>query len=189
MVLSFLYKENPFYRFAEYTVIGAATGYWTVMAAKNIVDAGITPLVAGSYVLLIPAIFSVLMFSRYTKRYAWLSRYSVALMVGIGIGLSVRTYIHAQFTEQIVATMLPVVGVPWYTAINNLISIIIVVSTVLFFIFTREPKGGFKVITQIGRIGMMFFFGATFGTTVTTRMIYLIGRLQFLLFEWLKLSG
>ena len=28
MILSYLYKENPFFRFAEHTVIGAAAGYW-----------------------------------------------------------------------------------------------------------------------------------------------------------------
>jgi hypothetical protein len=188
LVFTFLYKENPLYRFAEHTVVGASAGYAVALAIKNINDLSITPMIKGTYMLVLPLTLGILIFTRYIKAYRWLSRYPVAIMTGIAIGLSVRTYVHAQFTEQIVATMLPIVGVPLHTAINNLLIIIIVICVPLYFIFTREPKGMISRLTKIGRIAMMVAFGTTFGTTVTTRMVYLIGRLQFLLFEWLKLG-
>jgi hypothetical protein len=72
---------------------------------------------------------------------------------------------------------------------NNLIIILIAVfSTLIFFFFSLEHK---KMVGGISRIGLVFImvsFGASFGYTVMARISLLIGRFQFLLFDWLKLD-
>ena len=65
--LSFLYKENPFYRWAEYTVIGITTGNWLVMAINAVRNGAIAPLMEGELHIIIALIFGVLYFARYFK--------------------------------------------------------------------------------------------------------------------------
>jgi len=95
---SFLYKDNPFYKFAEHLVVGAAAGYFTIILWHN----GLVPklmydrLDDGSPWLLfldssapwylIPAFLGVLMWTRFSKNYAWISRWPLAMYIGIGAG-------------------------------------------------------------------------------------------------------
>ncbi|MGI6662647.1 MAG: hypothetical protein ACOX4B_04100 [Bacillota bacterium] len=58
-------------------------------------------------------------------------------------------------------------------------------STITYFFFTREQKGALKVTSQIGRWTMMIAFGSAFSNTVMGRLSLLIGRLQYLLGDWL----
>jgi len=113
-------------------------------------------------------------------------------MIGVGIGVAMRGYVKSQFTDVILAILKPVVGVAdQYTAFNNLLSFIIAASTVSFFIFTLPrltQTGPMSTVTKIGRLSMMVAFGAIFGSTVMGRLINLISRLQFLLFEVLRLT-
>ena len=48
-------------------------------------------------------------------------------------------------------------------------------------------KGIGKAVSRVGIWFLMIAFGASFGYTVMGRLSLLIGRVQFLLFEWLKL--
>ena len=72
---------------------------------------------------------------------------------------------------------------------NNLIIILIgVFSTLIFFFFSLEHKKMVGGISRIGLVFIMISFGASFGYTVMARISLLIGRFQFLLFDWLKLD-
>ena len=191
MVYTFLYKETPIFRFVEHLFIGVATGNLVVLSYKNITYMAITPLLVGSLGWIIPLILGVLLFARFFPQYFWLSRYPAAYMVGVGTGLSLRTYTHAQFTQQIVATLKPVIGVDSSTALNNFIVIIMVIAITFYFIFSDRIRGtgiATSSLGRLGRIAVMFSFGATYGTTVATRMAYLIGRIQFLLIDWLGIA-
>ncbi len=71
--------------------------------------------------------------------------------------------------------------------INNIIFVVITLSATMYFLFTLRSKQSEPVIT-LGKYGMMIAFGATFGQTVMSRISLFTGRMQFLLFEWLKLT-
>lgn len=190
MVYSFLYKETYLFRFVEHLFIGTATGNLVVLSYKNISDMAISPLLVGEFGWIIPIVLGIFLFARFSRKYFWISRYPAAYMVGVGTGLALRTYTHAQFTQQIIATLQPITGVDSLTAFNNVLILLIVVSIVFYFVFSarvRTSNSASRSIGRIGRIVVMFSFGATYGTTVATRMAYLIGRLQFLLIDWLGL--
>ena len=55
-IYSFLYKDNPFYKVAEYIFVGVSAGYWTVFLAKNYAFPNLfDPLIKeGNYWNLIP---------------------------------------------------------------------------------------------------------------------------------------
>jgi len=77
---SFLYKDNPFYKFAEHLVVGTSAGYFVIILWHN----GLVPnlfrrLADGSVFklwldssnpwYLVPAILGMLMWTRFSKKY------------------------------------------------------------------------------------------------------------------------
>jgi hypothetical protein len=60
-----------------------------------------------------------------------------------------------------------------------------VVATVSYFFFSREQRGLMRPVSRTGIVFIMIGFGASFGYTVMARISLLIGRLQFLLRDWL----
>ena len=66
-----------------------------------------------------------------------------------------------------------------------IISFVGVICTVFYFFFSREHKGALRLASQTGVVYLMVGFGASFGYTVMARMSLLIGRLQFILRDWL----
>ena len=185
-VYTFLYKENPYSRIAEYVFIGAATGYgiaydldwlksqWIGTWSKTMED---------SILFVLALLLAVLWYFRFSKRYFFLYRIPLAITVGTYIGLALRSVVFAQVIEQVRSTAaLKVVGVDSWTAFNNLVTMIIVVCTLAYFTFTFRQEAVFwKPINKFARYAMMIGFGSAYGYTVLTRMSMFIGRVQFLL--------
>jgi hypothetical protein len=57
----------------------------------------------------------------------------------------------------------------------------------IYFFFSKEHTGFFGGAANVGIWFLMITFGASFGYTVMSRMSLLIGRIDFLLVDWLKL--
>lgn len=190
-VYSYLYKENPLFRALEYILVGLTVAHLSVMGYQNILDSAWNPLMKGKMVAVIPIIGGILLFTRWNKRYAWLSRIPVAFMMAVAAALSITGSLDAQFVRQIRATMVPIKGV------NQLVMLIGVVSTLTYFFFVPLPgdSGNKKGIlgqiasaaAKVGRVTMMIAFGAAFGAGVMSRIGLFIGRLQFLFSEWIPL--
>ena len=62
------------------------------------------------------------------------------------------------------------------------------VSVLWYFFFSLEHKRAGAGLSKLGILFLMVSFGASFGYTVMGRVSLLIGRVQFLLFEWLKIA-
>lgn len=174
--------ENKIYRLCEHIYIGAAAAHALVVGVQNLRNNAITPLTNnGKFVVLIPMLLGLLLYTRFIPGKTWLSRYPMAFVVGLGTGMIMRGSISSQFIAQIQATILP---------LNTLGSLVIVFGTtavLLFFYFSRERTGALKHYTTFGRWVMMVAFGATFGNAVMGEMTLLIGRMQFLFKDWLHL--
>jgi len=191
-IYSIAFRDNVFFKFAEHTFVGAAAGHNIVYAVDNVRRYGWIPLSQGSILYGVVFLLGILLYARYHSKYFWLSRFPLAIMVGIGIGLSMRATVTAEFIAQILSTaQLRVVGVDWFTAFSNLLFIIIVLTVVYFFIFTL-PKvhgGNLGIISRVARYGMMAAFGYAFANTVLSRFNMIFGRLDFLATQWLPLPG
>ena len=180
-IFSFLYKDNPFYKFAEYLLVGISVGYLIVISIKTIVLPKLYyPIFReGDLLYLIPGILGIFMFLRFFHKLSWLSRISMALIIGAGAGVSIPAVMQAQIFTQMKASM------GSYTSVNNIIVALAVITTLSYFFFSREHKGVLGTSAKIGVFFMMVFFGATFGYTVMSRVTLLIGRAQFLLGDFL----
>ena len=121
------------------------------------------------------------MLSRWIPKYGWISRIPISFTVGIGAGLGITASIQGFILPQIQATLLPL------TNINNIIIVIGFITTIFYFYFSREHKGFLGVSSRLGIIFIMVAFGASFGYTVMARISLLIGRVYFLLHDWLHI--
>lgn len=189
-VYSFLYKDNPFFKFAEHLFVGVSAGYLLAITYHtNFLPYIYYPLKSvvterkySELIVVIPIIMGFLMFSRYIPKYSWLVRLPFAFLMGFSAGVSIPVTMQADIFQQIYGTTEPFLD---YTNIPNIINSIIillgVVCTLIYFIFSSEHKGIVKGLSEIGIIYLMISFGASFGYTVMARISLLIGRIDFLL--------
>ncbi len=67
----------------------------------------------------------------------------------------------------------------------NILVLLGVISTLIYFYFSKEHTGALGVGARVGIWFIMIGFGAHFGYTVMGRVSLLIGRVQFLIDDWL----
>ncbi len=179
-IMSFVFKDNPLYRLVENVYVGVSAGHALVLGWINIRDQGITPLTSeGEWSVIIPLLLGLLLYTRYFKDIAWLSRFPLSILVGIGTGLAIRGTIGSQIVNQVKSTVLPL------NNINNAIIVFGTLGVLSYFYFSKEHRGVLKHVSTFGRCVMMVSFGAAFGSTVMGRMALLIDRLYFLYSNWL----
>lgn len=181
-IFSFLYKDNPFYKFAEAVFIGVSMGYAIPLVYENAFIPFVYRkiFVEMKLMILIPSIMGALYIFRFSKNFGWLSRYPIVFGMAI-VGMSVPMSMHASVLVQMRSAMLPLV------TINAILIFIGTVTILTYFFFSKEHKGVYGKFTNIGIWYMMVGFGASFGYTVMARISLLIGRIQFLLGDWLGL--
>ncbi len=189
MIFSFLYKDNPFYKFAEHLFVGVANGYYIALYWHNTLRPNLyDPLSAGNFIYFVPLLLGLMYFTRFIPRVGWLVRIPIGFMIGWGAGISIPAYFQADLLKQLQGTIVtpnsflnPLEGV-WAVVI-----LIGVVCTLIYFYFSKEHTGILKPTARVGIIFIMIGFGASFGYTVMARVSLLIGRIQFLLGPWLGL--
>lgn len=186
-LLSFLYKDNRFYKLAEHIFAGLSAGYYVGLIWHSVIlQQMIDPIVNdGKWLLIIPGLLGALMFSRFTKNYSWISRFSLAFVMGNTAGIFLLSELHGKVLPQVQATMLPLNGEGGFGEL--LLAIIIavgVLSTLIYFYFSKEHTGVMGGVARVGILFIMVSFGAHFGYTVMARISLLIGRVQFLVDDW-----
>lgn len=208
---SFLYKDNPFYKFAEHLVVGASAGYLTIILwhtgfidklMYNRLDDG-TPwllfLDSSAPWYLVPAILGMLIWTRFSKKYSWISRWPLAMYIGIGAGVAVPLEMKAKVNEQLVAMMAKINwdtflghgGFDLLDATSGLSQLIVFVGTLCalaYFFFSKAHTGLFGGMAKFGIWILMISFGASFGFTVMARISLFINRMQFLDQEWIQVA-
>jgi MFS family permease len=193
-IYSFLWKENPLSRAIEHLFVGMAAVYTLAAmydAALSQAVWGTTRIEGGYYIWVIPILISFMYFFFFTKKYFYLYRYPVSIVVGIMAGMMICGMIQSNFLAQIQSTAVNSVlvgdgvwewtgGSTGIVGLNSLIVIIGTITALTFFFFTWEHKGVLGISTKIGRYVLMATFGASYGSTVMARISLFIGRLRFL---------
>jgi len=209
-IFSFLYKDNPLYKLAEHIFIGISAGYFVALEYWNVFVPNLwNPLLASfrtvspsGLMLIVPFVLGLLLFTRFLPKAAWLSRWSMAAMIGSYAGLAIIGALQGDLLAQIRANMMPLIspGSPgglksaagasalFFATLEVLRNPLIVIGllvTLVYFFFSREHKGSLGAASRVGVWFLMISFGASFGYTVMSRVSLLIGRLHFLLSDWL----
>jgi hypothetical protein len=184
-IFSFLYKDNPFYKFAEHLFIGISAGYWLCRYYRNIFVPNLyQPLFErGELLYLVPLALGIMMLMRLVPKTAWISRWPLAVIVGTTSGYFLVTYLQSNGLEQVRATLVPL------NTISNIVLVVGVLTGLVYFFFSKAHKGPFGKVARVGIYFLMLAFGASFGYTVMARVSLLFGRVYFLLHEWLGVVG
>jgi len=210
---SYLYKDNPFYKFAEHLVVGVSAGYFAVLLyyssfMPKVIDTVFRPIewkyfilafkqIKPEYLLaalkgsqwwyLVPGILGVMMWTRFSRKLSWISRFSLAFYMGIGIGASIPLTLQNYVLKHLTSTIQPV-NFTSLTGIWRLLIVILVFCTLVYFFFSREHKGAFGASAKVGIWVLMIAFGAGFGLTVMGRVALLAERVIFLRDYWVELK-
>jgi hypothetical protein len=202
MIFSFLYKDNPFYKFAEHLFVGVSAAYWMVVGfwttlIPNMIAriwpshmGGILPAVVDTepeWIYLTPLVFGLILLTRLINRIAWLSRWAMAFVIGFAAGTNFTRYLQSDFVSQVHSTMVPLYEPTGSTMsrIGNTFSSLVVVGgvicAIIYFYFSKEHKGTFGRAARLGIWVLMAAFGASFGYTVMARISLLTGRMAYLI--------
>jgi hypothetical protein len=191
-VFSFLYKDNPFYRFAEHLFVGAAGAYLLVSQYQDVIIPNVIRPLAHSggsvrqiVLVLIPLALGILMLGRVSVRFASPARWAIAFYVGVYSGLAVPGYMQAQIFAQLSDAVKPFA--PGWGAVDSALVLIGFITVLAYFFFSAPHTGLHGLSARIGIWFLMIAFGASFGYTVMARVSLLISRVQFLLRDWLHL--
>lgn len=189
-LFSFLYKDNPFFRFAESVFAGVSLGYYIGQEASQTIRPNlIEPLIhgfPGSLHLLIPLLIGLVLYTRYIPKISWLSRWSLAIYVGYYVGVNMVQKLHGEVLPQMQSTIVPLAHAGGLGGVvNNLILLVGVLSVLVYFFFSVEHTGGIGRVSRVGIWFLMLGFGAAFGYTVMGRISLLIGRINFLIVNWI----
>ena len=178
-IYSFLYKDNPFYKFAEHIFAGLSAGYYVGLVWHSIIKVQlIGPLFEETqFIFIIPAVLGILMFARFVPKIAWLSRISLAFVMGNTAGIFLIQQLHGLVLPQVRNTF--TVGLNF----SGLVIIVGVIATLVYFYFSKEHKGVLGLTAGLGIWFIMISFGASFGYTVMARVSLLTGRMRYLI-EW-----
>jgi len=189
-IFSFLYKDNPFYKIAEQIFVGLSAGYWFVYTIYSILIPNLfDPLLgdfASGWIKLFPAILGIMMLLRLFPKTVWISRYPIAVTIGTTSGLAFIKYLKSDVIMQLTETIMnPFIGDDRVMIFGQILLVVGTITGVIYFYFSKKHEGVFGGIAKVGIYFLMINFGAAFGLTAMARVSLLIGRLQFLLGEWL----
>lgn len=197
-IYSFLYRDNPFYRFAEHLFVGMTVGYGIARAVhQGFLPLAWTPLWGAftgesyaGFVKLIPICIGLLFFARLTPRYTWLVAYPIAILIGYSSGAMIPNALQASIFEQTRGTIEPFAAMHAGTLsageiFGAILMVIGVICTLTYFFFSVEHHGAVGGLSKVGIAFLMIGFGSAFGNTVMGRVALLIQRVDFLLNDWL----
>ena len=91
-ILSFLYNDNPLYKFAEHLFIGVSVGYVITRQYYDVIHPKlIGNLIAGEWIYLIVLALSIMFLLRaVSQRWSWVGRYPIAIVVAFYAGLQIN---------------------------------------------------------------------------------------------------
>jgi hypothetical protein len=205
-IFSFLYRDNPVYKFVEHLFVGVATGWWIVLEYRDVFLPNLwDPLAAGWTgaepparwgSLHLPLVLGLLLFLRLSPRATYLARWSMAVIVGTYAGLAIIGFGSGDLFNQIRSNIIPLFApgslralvadfglTTLLEALRNPVLVVGLISVLVYFFFSVPHRGAVGGVATVGIWFLMVSFGASYGNTVMARISLFIGRASFLLVE------
>ncbi len=207
-IFSFLYRDNPCYRFAEAVMVGVSAGYamvagfWDALFPKLIARlapatsqflTGQREVAPVDWWALIPLALGVLLLLRLAPRGGWLARWPLAFIVGTYAGIRLISFVEADFVAQVRQSIIPLAvfdrngQFDIWQSLQAVLMIVGLLSALCYFFYSLPHKGLYGRVARVGVWYLMITFGASFAFTVMGRIALLAARLEFLFDDWLWL--
>ncbi len=211
-IFSFLWKDNPLYKFAEHLFVGTMVGYTVVVTfsqiiMRKVVDPLVVAVGNGHVIeiisLIIATMIGLLYLARFSKKGEWLSRYPIAITVGFWSGYAIVTSFKTNILTQINGTVTDQFGAPllngskiaaffkapgfgtFLDAINGPLLVFGVIVVLIYFFFSlKSSNRAVRFANKPALAYLMIGFGASFGYTFMGRISLFIGRINFIFNDW-----
>jgi hypothetical protein len=199
LVFSYLLGDTLLFRLAQAVFVGVAVGYAATVAVYLVLlPRLLDPLIENAWLnwpLFFPLALGMLLFTKLRASWAPLGNVSIAFLFGVGSALAIGGALSGALLPQLAATIVslsPAQG--WNTGINNFLLVFGTIGAFLSFRFMAKPQRPLaRIIDAAGR-GWSYFgrwfvlvaFGAIFADTAVSRVSILIGRVYYLLHDWLQ---
>ena len=193
-ILSFLYDDNPIYKFAEHLFMGLGIGIGTVEVYYGVFQPKLVhPLLQEHrFLSLFPLILLALLFTKISRKHQDWARIPIAFIVAAFAGIKLTGEANGRLLAQVRASMpdLPALYQEhgWWNwneggagVISGVVLVLGLCACLLHFYFSARHNKPMRVISRVGILTLMLSFGASFGFTVMGRISLAIGRAETLL--------
>ena len=147
-IFSFLYKDTPFFRAAENLFVGLGLGVslnveWYNFVKPHVYDILVAPMFDPTVAVqraellrLVPLAMGILIVLRISRKYGWISRYPMAMLVGFWAGFFIQPAIHSNILRHVGVTITPTpMGAEAWTCVGG---VAVLLGVTAYF----APKGG-----------------------------------------------
>jgi hypothetical protein len=209
-IFSFLFGDNPLYKVAESIFIGASAAYAMIAAfwpafmglligrlfpkwSQETFNPG-SERTEPEWLMLIPLTMGIMFLWRLAPRGQWISRWPLAFFIAVFAGIRLVSFFQTDFIEQINNTILPLIvfaadgSLDIKTSLWNMTMVFGTLACLTYFFFSLEHTGLVGGVSKVGIYLLMITFGVGFALTVMSRYSLLIGRMNFLLKDWLHIG-
>lgn len=176
------------YRLTEHVFIGMTAAHVIVLNYENFIKPNVIDgiFVRGEYIWAVPFLLGMLIYTRYFRPISWWARIPMSLTVGYGVGFTLA-FNPLPFLRQVTDTFIRFQGATTGITINNILFFVMTIAGLVYFFFTiPREKYGLGHLAALGRYTIVIALGASYGNTVQGRFSLFLGRLQFLLRDWLS---
>jgi hypothetical protein len=168
-LFSYLFKRLPTFDIVEGVLVGGVAAQLVATSYPRLID--YSSMIGGRPTLIIPMILG-LSLNLIVTRFRWIAYYPSAWPIGIGLGLAVSRGIDAQIWRQlrskVVGNLITAqTGLDWFNAI---IIAFATLTSLAYFLYSREQKGAFGTIARVGRLFMLVSLGLSWANYVTDKL-------------------
>jgi len=173
-VYSFLYKDNPFYKFAEHLVVGVSAGYYLVIytfnfIVPNVTDPVFTLNLGGEairlggldwWMALAPGLLGLLLYTRFFPKIAWIGRWPLGIYVGGYAGLGISPVMQARVINQLRAGATPLAGTPDpFANMTNVCLGLVIFIAVTYLLLVKRQLGARNTGAKVGIVALAALVG------------------------------
>jgi hypothetical protein len=201
LIFSYLLGDNPLYRLALHVFVGASVAYVLVIALRSVILPALSPPDTTDpnirllwNLSMIGVLLGALLLTRGVRRLSWLSKISVAILLGVGVGVALGGAILGTLVPQLDATTNPAVP-EVLKPVGQIIAIVGTITGLMVFSFVgRRParrlmnrllNGG----ARVGRWFLLIGFGAAYGGVLVAGLAFFADRVQYLIEVLEKISS
>ncbi len=195
MVFSYLFGDNPVFRFVSALFVGATAGYFFVILFYQVIlHRLVTPIVEGSIITLVPLLLSGLLLLKLSPRLSKFGNIPMAYLVGTGAAVAIGGAVLGTLFGQAKGAVAPFFVLDQASGTSNLMLILEIafmllgtIAALVYFNFgaKNDSKEGSKrgalstVFAWIGQFFIAITLGAVFAGVLTTAITALIERSDF----------
>jgi hypothetical protein len=191
-VFSFLYRDNPVFCFIEHLLVGLSTGYlfctyWHNVFIPELVEPLWESGAGQNAHLWVVVVLCFMWACKFVDRLKDLYRLALAFWLAVELGVAIPTEMKANVLAQVAGAVSVGFDGAWHEVLGSFVLVAGTVAALTYFFFSKAHRGIVGGTARVGIWVLMIGFGATFSYTILSRIYLLVGRVLFLLRDWLGL--